>query len=146
MDPDNNYEHDIPLKVIKLDLHDLIVKEEITDLIMKNDRGALSKEDLLEYGQLVSGDSLSYGIGRELKETVEKIFKEQGMKPDESEHMKSAFKSLSLDSNPDDFMKEKNRSSHLVPFSNNHLAVKNQKEIGISRLTSGREEEGELQN
>jgi hypothetical protein len=133
MDLDAEYEHEIPLKDIKVDLHDLIVKEEITDLMMKNDRAAISKEDLLEFGQLVKGDSSSYDVGRELKEPVEKILKERNVESGELDLMKSAFKSLSIDSNLNDFVKEKSRHGSSVPFSNNHLVGKGQKEIEISR-------------
>lgn len=127
------YEHEIPLKDIKKDLHDLIVKKEITDLMMKSDCAALTKEDLLEFDQLVKGDSFSYDVGRELKELAERILNEHGLEHGESELMKGAFKSLSIDSNLDDFMKEKIRNSSSVPFSKNHLVEKNQKEIEISR-------------
>lgn len=131
--PTAEYEHEIPLKDIKVNLHDLIVQEEITDLMMKNERAALSKEDLLEFGQLVKGDFSSYDVGRELKEPVEKILKERNLEPGKSDLMKSACKSLSIDSNLEGFIKDKSRKGSSIPFSENHSIVKEQKEIGISR-------------
>lgn len=101
--------------------------------MMKNERAALSKEDLLEFGQLVKGDFSSYDVGRELKEPVDKILKERNLGPGESNLMKSAFTSLRIDSNLDDFRKDKSRLISSIPFSENPSIVKEQKEIGISR-------------
>jgi|GEM_PF-5317078 len=92
-----NYEHDIPLKDIQVDLHELIVKEELMDLIMKNERAALTKEDILNFGELVKYDSVNYQLGTDFKAPIQSILNENSFDAREIAVMNSASKTLMAD-------------------------------------------------
>ncbi|MGE6370740.1 hypothetical protein ACQKDB_16550 [Planococcus kocurii] len=92
-----HYEHEIALKDIKVDLHKLIVKEEITDLIMKGERAALTKKDVLNFGELVKDDEFSYELGNEFKAPIQKIVNENNFDAKEIDVIKSASKALNAD-------------------------------------------------
>lgn len=102
-----NYEHDIPLKDLHVDLHELIVKEEITDLIMKNARAALTKEDVLNFGELVKSDAVSYQLGSEFKTPIQSILNENSFDARELAVINSASQSLNADINFTSFVASK---------------------------------------
>ncbi len=91
---DANYEYDIPTTDLKMDLHDLIVKEEIGDLVIMKEQNTLTKEDVLDFGKLVRGDDTRYDLGDTLKEPIQNILKENRLNAEELAVMKEAAKTL----------------------------------------------------
>ena len=94
---DANYEYDIPTTELKVDLHDLIVKEEIGDLIIKHEKGFLTKEDVLDFGKLVKGDDTCYALGSKFKEPIQNILREHSFTAGEIATINSASKTLKAD-------------------------------------------------
>ena len=107
--PGAKYEHDIPMADLKVDLHDLIVKEEIADLIIMKEQNTLTKEDVLDFGKLVRGDDTRYDLGDTLKEPIQNILKENHFDAEELALIKGAAKTLGaeVDVNSPDIAKEK---------------------------------------
>lgn len=107
-DENKTFSIEIPKNQQNFDLHSLIVDEEVADLLIKNDKGMLSKEDIINFGKLVEHDNENtFEFNGELKESFEKIMDKAGVKQDEIKHLNSAFKTLNIDCDISHFSKNK---------------------------------------
>lgn len=102
------FNFDIPVSQQNLDLHSIIVDEEVADLLIKSDENTLTKEEIVNFGKLVEHDpSKDYDLAPYLKDSFESVLKESGIENDELSHVNSALQTLNIESNVDDFSKNK---------------------------------------
>ncbi len=107
-DEGKTFNFDIPVSQQNSDLHSMIVDEEVADLLIKSDKNMLTKEDIVNFGKLVEHDtSTDYDLAPYLKDSFESVLKESGIEKDELSHVNSALQTLNIESNVDDFSKNK---------------------------------------
>jgi len=107
-DEDKTFSIEIPKNQQNLDLHSMIVDEEVADLLLKNDKEMLSKEDIINFGKLVEHDNENtFDFNKELKDSFEAILDKEDIKQDEIKHINSAFKTLNIESDMSHFSKNK---------------------------------------
>ncbi|MCZ2260761.1 hypothetical protein [Sporosarcina sp. G11-34] len=107
-DEGKTFSFDIPVSQQNLDLHTMIVDEEVADLLMKIEKNMLTKEDVVDFGKLVEHDtSTKYDLASYLQDSIEVVLKENGIEKDEVNHVNSALQALSIESDITNFSKNK---------------------------------------
>lgn len=105
---DKTFSFEIPPNQQGLDLHSLIVDEEVADLLLKNEKSMVSKQDLIDFGRLVEGDKdISYNLDHELNESFQVILNQTGVKKDEVKYLNTAFSTLNVNLDASNFSKNK---------------------------------------
>lgn len=107
-DENKTFSFEIPPNQQGLDLHSLIVDEEVADLLLKNEKSMVSKQDLIDFGRLVEGDKhFSYNLDHELNESFQVMLNQTGVKKDEVKYLNTAFNTLNVNLDANDFSKNK---------------------------------------
>lgn len=107
-DESKTFSIEIPKNDQNFDLHELIVDEEVADLLLKNEKSMVSKQDLIDFGRLVEGDKhFSYNLDHELNESFQVMLNQTGVKKDEVKYLNTAFNTLNVDLDANDFSKNK---------------------------------------
>lgn len=99
---------EIPKEHQQFDLHSMIVDEEVAEILLKNEKGMVSKEDIINFGKLMEHDKENtFDLNGHLKESFEAILDKTGVKQDEIKHINSALNALNIDINTSHFSKNK---------------------------------------
>lgn len=107
-DENKTFSIDIPEERQQFDLHSMIVDEEVAELLLKNEKGMVSKEDIINFGKLMEHDNENtFDFNGHFKESFEAILDKTGVKQDEIKHINSALKALNIDTNTSHFSKNK---------------------------------------
>lgn len=116
-----DFEFNIPTENQRIDLHEIIVDEELADILIKSENGLLEKSDLVDFGKLVGNDSLDldFKFDEDLKKSFDNALSNGNVTKDEIPHLKASYESLNI-KEPDS-------------FSSNKKPLKQEMEQGLER-------------
>ncbi len=116
-----NFEFNIPTENQRMDLHEIIVDEELADILIKSENNLLEKSDLVDFGKLIENDNLNlnFNFDEDLKKTFDNTLSNGNVTKDEMPYLKASYNSLNI-KEPDS-------------FSNNIKPLKQEMEQGLER-------------
>lgn len=116
-----DFEFKIPTENQRMDLHEIIVDEELADILIKSESNLLEKSDLVDFGKLVGNDlkDLDFSFDEDLKKSFDNALSNSVVAKDEIPHLKASYQSLNI-KEPDS-------------FSNNKKPLKQEMEQGLER-------------
>lgn len=104
-DGDKTFSIEINSSSLHGDLHHLIVDAEASDILLKGEKGQLSKQDLIDFGRLVEGDKeFSYNLDHQLHKPIEEMIKQTGVTGEEEKVIQTAIKALNVNLDASDFL------------------------------------------
>lgn len=119
-DGDKTFNIEITPSNLHSDLHYLIVDAEVSDILLKSEKGQLSKQDLIDFGRLVESDQeLLYKLDHHLHKPIEEVLKQEGVTNDEEKDIQTAIKGLNVNLDVSDFQHNKAHEKSLIEYEYN---------------------------
>lgn len=113
----SDFNFNIPIEQQKMNVHEIVIDEELSDILIKSENGLLEKSDLVNFGKLVNNDlnDLNFKFDENLKKYFDNALSDSHIKNDEKPYLKASYESLDMKI-LDDFSKNKKTARQEVEY------------------------------